>query len=91
MTIDGNLNWVKVTVSRPDELERVHAAVANRLVRPKLRPPVSDREIVISFDDFKATEASEIVAGLLEEEFGSVDWIQVEVGHGNLKWMYGHA
>jgi hypothetical protein len=89
MTIDGNLNWVRVTVSRPDQLERVHAAIASRLLRPKLRPPVSDREIVVSFDDLNASEASEIVARSLKEEFGSVDWIEVEVGHGNLKWMYG--
>jgi hypothetical protein len=91
MSIDGNLNWVKVTVGQPHDLARVHAAIANRFVRPNLRPPVSDREIVIAFDDLRASEAAEILAEALEHEFGAVDWIEVEVGHGNLKWIYGDA
>ena len=70
---------------------QAHAAIANRLVRPKLRPPASDREIVVSFDDLDANEAAGVVADALEEEFGVVDWIEVEVGHENLINVGGYG
>jgi hypothetical protein len=85
---DSNLNWVKVTVARQDEVARVHAALSNTLVRPGLRAPIGD-VIVVEFNDQHARDGAGHVQAVLAQEFGSPDWIRVEVGHGNAKWIYG--
>jgi hypothetical protein len=84
---DSNLNWVKVTVARQDEVGRVHAAISNSLVRSGLRAPIGD-VIVVQFADRHASDGAEDVRAVIERELGSPDWIRVEVGDGNVKWMY---
>ena len=88
MTYDSNTQWVKVTVGRPEEVGRVHKVISNGLVRPELRPAIDD-VIVVQFSDRLASEGVDAVRHLIEEEFGSPEWIKVEVGDGNVRWIYG--
>ena len=67
---DSNLNWVKVTVARPEEVDRVHAAISEGLHRSHLRPPIGD-VIVVEFGDRHKTDGAEAVRHVIEEEFGS--------------------
>jgi hypothetical protein len=87
---DSNLNGVKVTVARPDEVFRVHAALSNVLARPGLRPPVAD-VILVTFADMHAIEGAEAVRGIIEQEFGSPEWIRVDVGYGDVNRLYGEG
>jgi hypothetical protein len=57
---DSNLNWVKVTVERPEEVARVHAVISNYLARDRLREPIDD-VIVIPFTDRRADDGVEAV------------------------------
>jgi hypothetical protein len=85
---DPNLNWVKVTVARPEEVDRVHVALSKGLDRSRLRPPIGD-VIVVEFSDRHKADGEQAVRYVIGEEFGSPDWIQIEVGHGNARWIYG--
>jgi hypothetical protein len=82
MDYDTNQNWVKVKVDRPDEVERVHAALANVMARPGLATPVGN-VIVVSFGDKLASEGVKDVRLDVEREFGSPAWITVERALGS--------
>jgi hypothetical protein len=66
----------------------MHAAISNVLARGRLRAPIGD-VIVVQFAGKHASEGAEDVRFVIEQEFGSPEWIRVEVGDGNAKWMYG--
>ena len=88
MTIDGNLNWVKVAVRRSNEVARVHAVLSAGLGRPRLRPPVRD-EIAVEYFDRDAAAGLEEVEAVIEERLGAPDWIEVEIGSGSVVHIYG--
>jgi hypothetical protein len=69
---------------------RVYAAISNYLARDRLREAIDD-VIVIPFADRRADHGVEAVQSVLEQEFGSPDWVRVEVGRGNLRWIYRDA
>ena len=78
---DSNRHWVRVTVDRPDEVARVHKVLADVMARPGLAAPVGD-VVVVSFSDKPAREGVEDVRYVIEREFGSPEWITVEIGVG---------
>jgi hypothetical protein len=53
MGYDTNRNWVEVTVDRPEEIERVHAALADVTVRPGLPAAVGKVIAVASRNTFR--------------------------------------
>src|SRR3954447_18477445 len=90
--IDSNLNWVKVTVTRPDEVSRVPAVISSPLARDGLRQPVG-AEIVVQFSDRPASDGVDLVRYVVEQELGKPmpEWMVVEEGSGNAMWIYRNA
>ena len=87
-TYDGNLNWVQVSVDRPDQIQHVYASLQRGLGRPRLRPP-SGNVMAVEFFDQHAEQGRETVETVLQQELGSPSWIKVEVGCGNVHHMFG--
>jgi hypothetical protein len=81
---DSNFNRVHVTVTRPDEVQRIYAVLKDRLNSVFVPEPDQDGHTSIGISQAAAQEAADnSVRPMLSREFpGSEEWIEVEARVG---------
>jgi hypothetical protein len=80
---DINFNRVLVTVTRPDEVERVHAVLRDRLNTVHVPTPDEDGRMSIGIDQATAQESAEVIRTIVAREFSDSEaWIAVEARVG---------